>query len=69
MPRTLLQYLISTPSRIQKPASCGHILDLLDKEGNYKIGDEEVCADCYFEALGKEVEEHPIGRRRPRGCA
>ena len=30
---------------------------------------EIVCSDCYFEAMGEEVEKHPIGRHLgPRGC-
>jgi hypothetical protein len=27
----------------------------------YKISGEPVCRDCYFEGLGKVIEEHPIG--------
>lgn len=27
----------------------------------YKIGEELVCRNCYFDALGEEIEQHPIG--------
>ena len=50
-------------------SKCSSVLDYLDKEGNYKIDGEFVCADCYFGALGDEVEKHPIGRpTRHGGC-
>lgn len=27
-----------------------------------------VCDDCYFDLLGDEVEQHPVGRGTVRGC-
>lgn len=33
----------------------------------YKIGDQETCSGCYFDALGELVEQHPIGGGRRRG--
>jgi hypothetical protein len=27
------------------------------------------CSDCYYDALSAEIDEHPIGRPRPRGGA
>jgi hypothetical protein len=32
----------------------------------YRIDDKPVCRKCYFEELGKVVDEHPIGI--PIGC-
>ena len=56
MAKTLQQFLSEEPPT-SKPASCGHILDVLDKEGNYKIKGNHVCQDCYFEKLGELIEE------------
>ena len=28
-----------------------------------------VHIDCYFDEMGKEVEEHPLGRPSPHGCS
>lgn len=34
----------------------------------YPIKDGTICADCYFEIMGDEVEKHPIAMpRKPRG--
>ena len=30
-------------------------------EEPYRIGGLPVCKECYFDALGEEVEKHPIG--------
>ena len=51
----------------KKCHKCGLLLDYLDKESGYKIGDDQVCGGCYFEALGEEVEKYPIGRSTPHG--
>lgn len=65
---TFKQFLKSHP-RKEKLASCGHALDLLDKEKNYKIRGQQVCADCYFSVTGKEIDESLIGLPMlPGGC-
>ena len=46
---------------------CKAELDFLDKEGNYKIGEKQVCQACFFGALGEEIEKHPIGHPVPHG--
>jgi hypothetical protein len=33
--------------------------------GNRKISKGFVCSDCYFDLLGKEIDEHPILIHRP----
>lgn len=66
MPKILQQFLDES-SRKPESASCGHVLDVMSKEGTYKIGDNQVCQDCYFEKLGGLVEQHPIGRPTPHG--
>lgn len=48
-------------------SKCSLALDYLDKEGNYKIDGNAVCAGCYFGELGKEIEKHPIGHHTPHG--
>lgn len=36
-----------------------------DEEDSERIDGKPVCSDCYYEAFGDFVEEHPIGL--PRG--
>lgn len=62
-----VQQLLDEGSRKPESASCGHVLDAVDKERNYKIDDNQICQDCYFEKLGNLVEQHPIGRPTPHG--
>lgn len=65
---TLTQFLEEMKKpRVPKKASCGHVLDLMDKEGNYTRGGEQICGDCYFEAISEEIDKHPIGRPTPHG--
>ncbi len=64
--KTAQQFLEEDP-REPEPASCGHVLDVMDKEGNYRIDGNQVCQDCYFECLGSEIEKHPIGRPTSHG--
>ena len=47
-----------------KCARCGHVLA---GEERKKTAEGILCDDCYYEALGGEIELHPIGpgpRRR-----
>ncbi len=40
-----------------------------NKVSNYEIGTKRVCSECFFDALGELIEQHPIGRLTPRsGC-
>ncbi len=39
---------------------CGNELKVDDKDGNYRIGGQQVCADCYFDGIGEEVERAPV---------
>lgn len=41
-----------------KCPSCQQPLDALDRQEPYPNG---WCSDCYYEALGEEIEKHPIG--------
>lgn len=59
MPVSLKEFLKREPQE-SEPASCGHVLDMVDKEGHYKIDGNQVCQACYFECLGSEIEKHPI---------
>jgi len=35
----------------------------------YVANGKAVCCEFWYEALGKEIDEHPIGvGRRPHGC-
>lgn len=58
----LLKDFLKMEQRKPEPASCGHVLDVIDKEGRYKIDGNQVCQACYFECLGSEIEKHPIWR-------
>lgn len=65
-----LKDFLNEDPRKPEPAPCGHVLDVIDKEGHYKIDGNQVCQACYFECLGSEIEKHPIGRITPHGvCA
>lgn len=70
MALTLAQFLEEMKKpQVPKVASCGHILDYMDKEGNYMRGGEQVCADCWYEGISDEIDKHPIGRPMSRsGC-
>jgi hypothetical protein len=55
------------------PGCKGYVPYGLNREGKYvpayTVDGKPSCAGCYYEALGKEMEEHPIGRHLPlRGC-
>ncbi len=39
----------------------------MDKEARYTLGGEEVCTDCYFDAISEEIDKHPIGRPMSHG--
>jgi hypothetical protein len=43
-----------------KCADCHEPLREGEPLGPYKTDRGLVCADCYFDAFGKEVENHPI---------
>jgi hypothetical protein len=34
--------------------------------GKRRVGEEDVCSDCYYEKLGELVEQHPITTGRVR---
>jgi superfamily II helicase len=59
---------------LQGPKLCGYkgcknqLEPRVDSE-RPKIGGVEVCSDCFSDAIGAEVEAHPIGRQRPRGTS
>ncbi|MBI5803638.1 hypothetical protein HY450_00170 [Candidatus Pacearchaeota archaeon] len=38
---------------------CGAVMEEHPDE-QYAISGKPVCSDCYFSALGKEIERHPI---------
>lgn len=52
-----------SPPGITGCASCGVPLQE-SLTGCRKCGDEYVCSDCYFEQIGKELEEFPISSLR-----
>ena len=47
-------------------SSCGHSLDIMDKQGGHKIEGKLVCGDCYFDGVGDLIDEYPIGRPMSR---
>lgn len=51
-------YLKTLPG-VQKCTSCGTPLQET-VTGNRKTHRGHVCADCYFEMLGEEVERRPV---------
>jgi hypothetical protein len=60
MPLTMKEYLERKPSPQEPtcptPGCTGYA------SADYRIDGISVCEDCYFDALGKIVEEFPIGR-------
>lgn len=61
-----LQDLISGKAKLPKLGSayvcvkCGADCDI-DSMARHNTKDGLLCDDCYFEAMGIEVEKHPIG--------
>jgi hypothetical protein len=52
---------------MNKCAKCKTDLTFSTAEGRHMIGSKPVCDDCYFNELGDEVEQFPIGGfRTPR---
>ncbi len=65
MVMTMTKFLNSPPAK-EPLCECGEPLGpRLDGVRHTKNG-KEVCDDCYFDQLGKFVDEHPIGVGRGR---
>jgi hypothetical protein len=49
---------------------CGRVHGPKYEDAPYVAGDKAVCADSWYDAMGKEIDEHPIGKPgiRSRGC-
>ena len=51
------------PPGVDSCSSCGIPLQET-VTGNRPYGpDQHVCSDCYFDELGREIEQHPISSR------
>jgi hypothetical protein len=52
------------PGGIEPCCECGVPLQE-SKTGCHRCGDgKHVCSRCYYQALGRELDEHPIGAAR-----
>jgi hypothetical protein len=62
----LLTELIENPERVddlvQAQAHCAYCGVLLQETitGNRKAPLGNACSDCYYEEIGKGIEEHPV---------
>lgn len=66
----LKEYERRLQSQTRKNATCSTCCRALQESvtGNRWTSHGYVCSDCYFEELGRVVEEHPITAPRvPRG--
>ena len=64
-----LKDLIDNPGMLaEEGPKCPYCGVLLQETitGKRRIGDQEVCSDCYYERLGELIEEHPITTGRVR---
>jgi hypothetical protein len=64
-----LKKLIKHPELLSNEGPVCAVCHILLQEtitGKRRIGDKEVCSDCYYEKLGELVEEHPIATGRVR---
>lgn len=52
-----------------RKGSCGHSLGPRFDGEHPMLNGKEVCQGCYDSAMSDEIDEHPIGRPRPRGGA
>lgn len=53
---------LKTPLRREPLCQCGEPLGPRVDGIRHTINGKEVCEDCYFDSLGKLVDEHSIGR-------
>lgn len=51
------------PAGIEKCAQCGVPLQE-SKTGCHRCDGNHLCSRCYYQALGRELDEHPIGAAR-----
>lgn len=64
-----LRELIKNPGLLDEEGpKCPHCGVVLKETvtGKRRLGDADVCSDCYYEKLGELVEEHPITTGRVR---
>lgn len=64
MPMTLAE-MKENPRKAPKCPKCGEPFEPRVDGKRHTLGGEEVCDDCYFGAMGKEVEQYPIVKLGP----